>query len=74
MVEICEALGQRSRNALIDHRRPRCEALSLRTEMRASDRVVPYFGVRWLDGGTDNDEVLTFATVYYALAGVMLHF
>ena len=40
----------------------------------ASDRVRPYLGVRWLDGGADNDEVLTFATVHYALAGVSLHF
>ncbi len=48
--------------------------LSLRTELRASDRVRPYLGVRWLDGGADNDEVLTFATVYYALAGVRLSF
>ena len=48
--------------------------LSLRAELRASDRVRPYLGVRWLDGGADNDEVLTFATVHYALAGVSLHF
>ena len=47
--------------------------LSLRTELRASDRVRPYLGVRWLDGGADNDEVLTFATVYYAFAGVRLN-
>jgi len=48
--------------------------LSLRAELRASDRVRPYLGVRWLDGGADNDEVLTFATVSYALAGVRLSF
>lgn len=48
--------------------------LSLRAELRASARVRPYLGVRWLDGGADNDEVLTFATVQYALAGVSLHF
>lgn len=47
--------------------------LSLRAELRASDRARPYLGVRWLDGGADNDEVLTFATVYYAFAGVRLN-
>ena len=48
-------------------------ATGLRAELRASDRVRPYLGVRWLDGGADNDEVLTFATVYYAFAGVRLN-
>lgn len=48
--------------------------LSLRAEIRASDRLRPYFGLRWLDGGADNDEVYTFATVQYALAGLSLRF
>lgn len=48
--------------------------LSLRAELRAGERLRPYVGLRWLDGGADNDEVYTFATVRYAFAGLGLRF
>ncbi len=48
--------------------------LSLRLELRASERVRTYLGYRLLDGGADNDEVYSFATFHYALAGVSLRF
>lgn len=48
--------------------------VSARLELRASERVRPYLAWRLLDGGADNDEVYTFATVQYALAGVSLRF
>jgi hypothetical protein len=47
---------------------------SARTEFRVSESVRPYLGYRILDGGADNDEVLTFATLHYAIAGVYLRF
>ena len=48
--------------------------LSLRLELRAGDRVRPYLGYRLLEGGADNDEVYSFATFHYALAGVSVRF
>lgn len=48
--------------------------LALRLELRASERLRPYVGYRVLEGGADNDEVLTFATFHYALAGVSIRF
>ncbi len=47
---------------------------ALRAEWRAGGRVTPYLGVRVLDGGADNDEVVTFATVRYLFAGVRFAF
>jgi hypothetical protein len=48
--------------------------LALRVELRASERARPYLGYRLLDGGADNDEVYSFATFHYALAGVSMSF
>lgn len=47
---------------------------ALRVEWRAAERVAPYLGARLLDGGADNDEVVTFATVRYLFAGVRFAF
>jgi len=48
--------------------------LALRLEWRASDRLRPYLAYRLLDGGADNDDVLSFATFHYALAGASYRF
>jgi len=48
--------------------------LALRLEWRATDRFRPYLAYRLLDGGADNDEVLSFATFHYALAGASYRF
>lgn len=48
--------------------------LALRLEWRASERFRPYLAYRLLDGGADNDEVLSFATFHYALLGTSLRF
>lgn len=46
---------------------------ALRAEKRLSERFALCAGVRALDGGADNDEVYTFATFTYALAGVRVY-
>jgi len=48
--------------------------LALRLEWRASERFSPYLAYRLLDGGADNDEVLSFATFHYALVGTSFRF
>lgn len=48
--------------------------LALRLEWHASERLRPYLAYRLLDGGADNDEVLSFATFHYALAGASYRF
>lgn len=48
--------------------------LALRLEWAASERFRPYLAYRLLDGGADNDEVLSFATFHYALAGTSFRF
>ena len=46
--------------------------LSLRLELPGTDRLRPYVGYRLLDGGADNEDVRTFATFHYLLAGARL--
>jgi hypothetical protein len=46
---------------------------ALRAEARLAERVALYAGVRALDGGADNDEVYSFGTFGYALAGLRLY-
>jgi len=46
--------------------------LSLRLELPGTGRLRPYVGYRLLDGGADNEEVRTFATFHYLLAGARL--
>jgi hypothetical protein len=47
---------------------------STRGEWRLSESLSAYLGYRILDGGADNDEVYTFATFHYLLAGVEVRF
>jgi len=48
--------------------------LALRLELRASETLRPFLAYRFLDGGADNDDVLTFATFHYAVAGLGIRF
>jgi len=48
--------------------------LALRLEWRASEALRPFLAYRLLDGGADNDDVLTFATFHYAVAGLGIRF
>lgn len=48
--------------------------LALRLELRATETLRPFVAYRLLDGGADNDEVLTFATFHYALVGLGIRF
>jgi len=47
---------------------------SLRGELSVSERTRVYAGYRVLDGGADNDEVLTFATFHFVVAGLSVSF
>jgi hypothetical protein len=47
---------------------------SLKGVWAASPRTELQLGLRVLDGGADNDEVVSFATFYYAVAGVAFRF
>ena len=47
---------------------------SARLELAAGERWRPYLGYRLLEGGADNDEVRTFSTFHFALAGVSFRF
>ena len=47
---------------------------SARLELAAGERWRPYLGYRLLEGGADNDEVRTFSTFHFALAGASLRF
>jgi len=46
--------------------------VALRVEALVDDHVALYLGGRLLDGGADNDEVNSFATFAYVLAGVRM--
>ncbi|HSM51938.1 MAG TPA: hypothetical protein VLA75_11115 [Thermoanaerobaculia bacterium] len=46
--------------------------LSLRLELPGTARLRPYLGYRLLEGGADNEDVRTFATFHYLLAGARL--
>ena len=48
--------------------------LALRAEQRLGEKATVFVGYRFLDGGADNDEVYTFATFHYAIAGLALRF
>jgi hypothetical protein len=48
----------------------RAEDVAIRIEGKISDLVTIYSGGRVLDGGADNDEVYSFATFGYLIAGV----
>jgi hypothetical protein len=48
--------------------------VSLKGDWSVSDSVSFYVGGRVLDGGADNDEVFTFSTFWYGLAGVGFRF
>jgi hypothetical protein len=48
--------------------------LALRAERRLGEKTSLFVGYRFLDGGADNDEVYTFATFHYAIAGLTLRF
>lgn len=45
-----------------------------RVEFPLSDSIRAYAGYRILDGGADNDEVYTFSTFHYAVAGLTVQF
>lgn len=47
---------------------------SLKGAWAVSPRTELQLGVRVLDGGADNDEVVSFATFYYAIAGIAFRF
>jgi hypothetical protein len=47
---------------------------SLKGAWTVSPRTELQLGLRALDGGADNDEVVSFATFYYAVAGVAFRF
>lgn len=47
---------------------------SLKGAWAVSPRTELHLGLRVLDGGADNDEVISFATFYYAVAGVAFRF
>jgi hypothetical protein len=48
----------------------RAEDVAIRVEGKISERMTIYSGGRVLDGGADNDEVYSFATFGYLIAGV----
>jgi len=52
----------------------RAEDVSLKAVLRLRAGVDLDLGYRFLEGGADNDEVYTFATVHYAVAGVRVRF
>jgi hypothetical protein len=52
----------------------RAEDLSLKAVLQLSDAVDLDVGYRLLEGGADNEEVYTFASFHYAMAGIRIHF